>query len=325
MGIEATARSASCEIHFSHQYYFSPFHHPTHADPQNLQHFTLQYGDGLLGPLIINGPATADYDEDLGMLFLSDWAHESVFDLWQTAKAGPPPTLESTLINGTNTFDCSTSTDAACIGGGKKYEQVFEAGQKYRFRLVNTATDGHFRFSIDGHTLKVIANDLVPIVPYDTDSILVSIGQRYDVIVEANASPGDYWLRGGWQSSCSPNSNAADMTGIIRYDPESTADPTTTIDAPDSVCGDEDASKLVPHLALDVASGDGANTLDLSFVIGNAFTWTINSSSLRLDWSNPTTLRIFNNESIFPTEYNVYPVEVCFLSSNTNLYNTNTL
>lgn len=45
-------------------------------------HITQQYGDGLLGPLIINGPATADYDEDLGMLFLSDWSHIPASELW---------------------------------------------------------------------------------------------------------------------------------------------------------------------------------------------------------------------------------------------------
>lgn len=28
-------------------------------------HFTLQYANGLLGPLVINGPATANYDEDV--------------------------------------------------------------------------------------------------------------------------------------------------------------------------------------------------------------------------------------------------------------------
>lgn len=49
---------------------------------------------------------------------------------------------------------------------------------------------------------------------------------------------------------------------------------------------------------------------DLSFAFSSYFTWTINSSSLLLDWNNPTTLRIFNNESIFPTEYNVNPVEI---------------
>jgi FtsP/CotA-like multicopper oxidase with cupredoxin domain len=61
-------------------------------------HFTLQYGDGLLGGMIINGPATADYDEDLGNLFLSDWAHESVFQIWDSARLGAPPALQNGLV-----------------------------------------------------------------------------------------------------------------------------------------------------------------------------------------------------------------------------------
>ena len=83
-------------------------------------HFTLQYANGLLGPLIINGPATADYDEDLGSIFLSDWSHTDVFELWRNiAKKGAPPALDNGLINGTNVFDCSASTDKACLGNGK--------------------------------------------------------------------------------------------------------------------------------------------------------------------------------------------------------------
>jgi len=62
--------------------------------------------------MIINGPATANYDEDLGTLFLSDWSHIPVSELWDTAKLGAPPALDTGLINGTNTFS----------GGGKKFE-----------------------------------------------------------------------------------------------------------------------------------------------------------------------------------------------------------
>ena len=148
-----------------------------------------------MGPLIINGPATADYDEDLGVLFLSDWGHQTAFQGWvNSAKGGPPPELANGLINGTNTYDCSGSTDANCIGNGTKYETTFVSGKKYRIRLINVAIDGHFEFSIDGHNLTVISTDLVPIVPYQTSSVLVSIGQRYDIIVEANAAVDNYWL-----------------------------------------------------------------------------------------------------------------------------------
>lgn len=39
-------------------------------------HFALQAWQGVLGGMIINGPASANYDEDLGMLFLNDWDHD---------------------------------------------------------------------------------------------------------------------------------------------------------------------------------------------------------------------------------------------------------
>lgn len=42
-------------------------------------HFALQAWQGILGGIVINGPATANYDEDLGMLFLNDWDHEVSF------------------------------------------------------------------------------------------------------------------------------------------------------------------------------------------------------------------------------------------------------
>ena len=157
--------------------------------------------------MIINGPATADYDEDLGMLHLNDWSHTPASALWDTAKQGGPPTMENGLINGTNTFECSTSTDPNCVGGGKKFETVFEAGKKYRIRLINGATDGHFQFHIDGHSLTVIGMDLVPLVPYTTDSVVISMGQRYDIIVEANAASDNYWMRAGWITACATNSN----------------------------------------------------------------------------------------------------------------------
>lgn len=39
-------------------------------------HFALQAWQGIFGGVVINGPATANYDEDLGMLFLNDWDHQ---------------------------------------------------------------------------------------------------------------------------------------------------------------------------------------------------------------------------------------------------------
>lgn len=251
--------------------------------------------------MIINGPATANYDIDLGLLVLQDWSHVPLSSLWDTAKLGAPPTLSTGLINGANTWD----------GLGRKFQTTFIPGKKYRIRLLNSAVDGHFQFSIDGHNLTVIANDLVPLVPYATDSVTISMGQRYDIIVEATHTTGDFWMRGGWITACSTNGLPANITGIVRYDARSTADPTSTSTVVATTnCGDEPYASLVPHLAMNVGSFTGTDVTleDLSFAFTDHFTWTINSSSLLLDWADPTIIKIFNDEDIFPTEYNVVAI-----------------
>jgi len=99
----------------------------------------------------------------------------------------------------------------------------------------------------------------------------------------------------------------------VRYDSSSTADPTTTNDAStlSSECADEPVASLVPHLSLDVGSSASVtDDLQLSLnatsgATANLFRWTINTSSLYLNWSDPTILRIDNGDAVFPTDYNV--------------------
>lgn len=182
-------------------------------------HFYVQAWDGVYGAIQINGPATADYDVDLGTLILQDWYHVSPIrssdsqgsmhpiltsstqdtadNLALTAATSGPPTAENGLINGTNTYN-STS--------GSRFEANFEAGVRYRIRLINVAADNHMRFMIDNHTLEVIASDFVPIIPYNTTDLSIGMAQRYDVIVTAkNLTEGNFWLRAIPQESCSEN------------------------------------------------------------------------------------------------------------------------
>ncbi|KAK4460398.1 laccase-2 [Cladorrhinum samala] len=275
-------------------------------------HFSLQYSEGLFGGMIFNGPATSDYDVDLGNLFLQDWSHVEAFTLWNVAKLGAPPIMPTGLINGTNTWNCTaTPGNPDCVGTGAKHEIVFEPGTKYLLRLVNVAVDGVFQFSIDGHSLTVIGQDLVPLVPYTAESVELSVGQRLDVVVEANASPGNYWLRAGWVSACANNENPEEMTGIVRYDANSKDDPqSVSTVTPTTSCLGEPNSLTVPALSLDVENfGGGTTRENLGFKFDEYFKWTINTSSLLLDWGNPTLEKVFAGENIFPTEYNVVAVE----------------
>lgn len=135
-------------------------------------HFSAQYGDGLLGALIINGPATSNYDIDLGTYTVSDWYYRSAFveSLIATSnlqiQRGPPPG-DNIVVNGTN---------KNANGGGAYGKVSLVKGKKYLLRLINTSMDAQIRVSLDGHRFTVVASDLVPIVPYTTDWVLLGIG-----------------------------------------------------------------------------------------------------------------------------------------------------
>lgn len=265
-------------------------------------HFSVQAWDGVFGGILINGPATANYDEDLGHVFLNDWSLATADVLALEAASTGPPTSENCLINGTNTY-----TDDDGTTTGSRFETTFVAGNRYRIRLVNGAADTHFRFTIDNHTMEVIANDFVPITPYNTTDISIGMGQRYDVIVTASESSGNFWIRAIPQEACSDNDNVDNILGILRYDSTSTDEPTTTAyDTTDS-CDDEASTDLVPYLALDV--GDKADEDDETAGIstsGTEILWTMNSISFVSEWDYPSTLAIADGNTSWTDEEHVW-------------------
>jgi hypothetical protein len=41
-------------------------------------HYSSQYGDGIVGPIVIAGPATSNYDIDLGAMTITDWCKNNI-------------------------------------------------------------------------------------------------------------------------------------------------------------------------------------------------------------------------------------------------------
>jgi FtsP/CotA-like multicopper oxidase with cupredoxin domain len=132
-------------------------------------HFSLQYTNGLIGPLVIYGPSTANWDIDLGPLGVTDWYHEPAFRAYYQERTSPSA-ADNALFNGLNTFN-----DSGTIVG-EKFEMNFVPGKKHRIRLINMSTDSHFKFSIDQHVLTVQAADFVAIEPYQTTVLNIFIG-----------------------------------------------------------------------------------------------------------------------------------------------------
>ena len=65
-------------------------------------HYSLQYADGMLGPMTIYGPSSTEYDEAKEPILMTDWSHRSAFQdfyLEMENKNGPPK-MTSSLMNG---------------------------------------------------------------------------------------------------------------------------------------------------------------------------------------------------------------------------------
>lgn len=52
----------------------------------------------------------------------------------------------------------------------------FTTGKKHRLRLINAGAEGIQRFTIDGHSMTVMANDFVPVKPYTTKVVTLGVG-----------------------------------------------------------------------------------------------------------------------------------------------------
>ncbi|PUU81919.1 Cupredoxin [Tuber borchii] len=261
-------------------------------------HYAVQYAEGLAGPIIINGPASANYDTDLGAVLLTDWYHNTAFSTWHYAETVGLPQAQNGLINGKNVYG----------SGGSRWSTTFTPGQKYRLRFINTGVETAFRVSIDDHQFKVIATDFVPITPYTVDSILIGDGQRYDVIVEAkNSSSSNYWLRATVQTACSTgNDNPGNILGIIKYAGGPTTDPTSTGVTIAQNCADEPIASLVPVVPKAVPQVDlsTAQNLFWGLNISPVIRWTLGGVSTRVDWNHPT-LQLLESTGTYPTEYNI--------------------
>ncbi len=210
---------------------------------------------------------------------LSDWLHQTTDELYSIASSGAPPTANNGLINGLNVYE----------DGGSRFQTSFQTGKSYRLRLVNTAIDTMFRFGIDNHTLTVIASDLVPIVPFETEMINIGIGQRYDVIVKADQDPGSYWMRAIPQITCSSNEMTLNIKGIVTYNNLTVVEPATNSYEYTDDCSDVALESLVPYVSLDVGAAVTEQVMDLGLaIVGGFFKWTLNSNSFLSDWGEPS-------------------------------------
>ncbi|KUI60088.1 Laccase-2 [Cytospora mali] len=263
--------------------------------------------EGLYGPLVIHGPSSLDWDVDLGPWLMSDWYHGPVFALDKTAQATNDVAVpDSSVLNGKGVYDCDPSTDPRCTGQGTYYEVVFEHGTKYKIGLINTGTLLTYTFYIDGHSFSVIEADFVPIEPYTTNVLNVGIGQRYEIIVEANATLTQGTNFGIHAQYCGLPSILDSRIGVVRYDANNKTEPPASTSHSDFGCDDPAPSTLVPIVQQYVGRNVNPFGTDDYMYVGQESTnttwpgsngssspwlWEMRQEPLYVNWSKPSVGR----------------------------------
>ena len=267
-------------------------------------HYSVQYSEGAVGPIVINGPSSDNWDIDLGALPLTDWYHEPVFEIL-ASRPQAPPVSQSLLVNGSAVFN----------GQGQYSKTTLTPGKKHLLRLINTGTNNYLHVSLDNHPFTVIASDFVPVVPFTATSLSIAVGQRYDVIIDAKQPVDNYWFRittgapqcGDPSCQCDgPNEQATSGKtegAIFSYIGAPSGNPTST--SSDLGTGCSDVTGLVPKLSLDVEAPEIPPTLlDLTLDLNGGVFWKVNGQAIQIDWTKPTLNYILDGTFTLPPEDN---------------------
>ncbi|KAG1746509.1 laccase [Suillus lakei] len=183
-------------------------------------HYSTQQCDGLRGPLIIYDPEDPlsylyDIDDETTVITLADWYHAVAPVLNHFIEVS----ADSTLINGLGRYPGGpTDTELAVIN--------VERGKRYRLRIISLSCKPNFVFSIDGHNLTIIEADGHLTEPLVVDSLQIYAGQRHSVVLNANQSIDNYWIR-AFPSTLFSTFDGHQHMAILRYRGAPVAEPTT--------------------------------------------------------------------------------------------------
>ncbi|KAF2765492.1 multicopper oxidase [Teratosphaeria nubilosa] len=299
-------------------------------------HYSAQFSAGVAGPMIVHGPTSADYDVDLGPVMLSDWYHIPYFALVADAlgtNIQEAPESDSVLINGRGRFDCSatsfdkgntelsssvsSNTPWQCVDNAPYSQFRFQSGKTHLLRLVNHGANGVQKFSVDHHSLTIIAIDYVPVEPYTVEVATLGVGQRADVVITALDTPtAAVWMRTSaiYQLVCGGvgNDNNVETLAAIYYeDADTTVDPTSVsnITLSDRSCYRDDPLTITsPSYAITPSTSTFTQDLSLNLQANASgiFEFMINDQAWHADYNVPLYPQAAARNLTFDSAWNVY-------------------
>ncbi|KAK3940894.1 multicopper oxidase-domain-containing protein [Diplogelasinospora grovesii] len=284
-------------------------------------HFSAQYANGVLGPIVINGPASSNYDIDLGPLMISDWYYGAADQILSRVNdpnhpyvpgfPGSPPPSDNVLFNGKNINPKGP--------GGSYQKMTLTPGKLHLLRLINPSVENTFTVSLVGHSFTVVATDFVPVQPAAVESLYIGVGQRYDVIINASRPVDNYWFNVSFSSGPCGLSNNPHPAAIFSYSGASDDSLPKAAGAapPDTHCADALTYSPVVTRTASLASSftpNAGNSLDTNIQISRDANvarvfWPVNNSPMHVSWNHPTLEYVKDKDTTaMPSSENVISV-----------------
>jgi FtsP/CotA-like multicopper oxidase with cupredoxin domain len=173
-------------------------------------HVGMQLDRGLYGPLIVE-PRTEElaYDRE----------HTLMFDDWRDGldgHTGHADPAEAPADDAAGTVSFGGRSYPLLLVNGRPPEDAavveVRRGDRLRLRVMNVAADTGFRFAIAGHRLTVTHTDGMAVEPVTVDALRLGMGERYDVLVDADRPDG-----GVWQIAVQPEGRSGWGRALLRY------------------------------------------------------------------------------------------------------------
>lgn len=164
-------------------------------------HVGTQLDRGLYGALIINDPNEPLAYDDEWVVILDDWLDgvtATPDDVLKELSGGMSGMGAMGGMMRMGNMLMGATSDALGGDAGDVYyphylingrpvsaPETFQTtpGARVRIRLINAGGDTAFRIALTGHRLTVTHTDGYPITPAEGDTLLIGMGERYDVLV----------------------------------------------------------------------------------------------------------------------------------------------
>lgn len=175
-----------------------------------------QKSNGVYGALVVRkaeDEQRREFDHDLSehVIVLSDWMNQLTEDLFPGVQ-GKNSHPEGLLINGRGRATSVNESIDAILS-------MFhvDEGDKYRFRVISASSNVcPITFQIENHNFTAIAADSIDVKPFTADTLYITSGERFDLILHANHITTEFWIRIKAVDPCL-DADAIEEFAVLKY------------------------------------------------------------------------------------------------------------